>query len=177
MVKTLAQALRFVEKVNICTIFSAKAKGIPSLWDSVDLPEGSGGNTKWGAKVEAVWRWKNELPAVYPEKVFYGKIRGGHAALMTVTYLKQEHYAANHCPIEACKPLAREIFEIVRRESPTTAVARKLAIETLGCTKSQFDAALKQLQVTLNIARLNTAWDQKDTWVPFSEMYAEIFRG
>lgn len=83
-VKTLEEAFEFVESVGICTIFSEKAKGVPSLWDAVDLPERSAGRTKWGAKVEAVWAWKNELPEMYPDDIYYGKIPGGHATLMTM---------------------------------------------------------------------------------------------
>jgi hypothetical protein len=42
------------------------------------------GERGWGEKVMAIWRWKNELPAIYPEEIFYGKIPTGHAALMSM---------------------------------------------------------------------------------------------
>ncbi len=67
-VKTLEEALKFVQSVGLCTLFSGKAKAVPSLWDANDLPEDGGGRTKWGAKVEAVWAWKNELPETYPDE-------------------------------------------------------------------------------------------------------------
>lgn len=60
-VGTLEEALEYVQSVGVCTLFSGKAKGVPALWDVVDLPEEGGGRTNWGAKVEAIWAWKNEL--------------------------------------------------------------------------------------------------------------------
>ena len=91
-VRTVEEALEFVQSVGVCTLFSGKAKGVSSLWDVVDLPEEGGGRTKWGPKVEAIWAWKNELPETYPDEIYYGKIPGGHAALMTIGYLVECHY-------------------------------------------------------------------------------------
>ncbi len=173
-VKTLEEAFEFVESVGICTIFSDKAKGIPSLWDAVDLPERKGGRTKWGAKIEAVWAWKNELPETYPDDIFYGKIQGGHAALMTLAYLRDTHYAAAHKPVVECSELAQHVYEIARLNPNTTGELRKEAIALHGCTKSRFDTALKQLQVTLNLVRSNEPGLANDTWVPFSEVYLEL---
>jgi hypothetical protein len=48
-------------------------------------------------------------------------------------------------------------------------------MEETGCTKSQFDTALKNLQITMNIARLNGPQIEKDTWVSFREMYLDIW--
>ena len=173
-VKTLEEAFEFVESVEVCTIFSEKAKGIPSLWDAVDLPDRTGGRTKWGPKVEAVWAWKKELPEMYPDDIYYGKIAGGHAALMTMQYLRETHYAKAHKSIEECSELAIQVYEIIRLNPNTTGELRKEAIELYGCTKSRFDAALKQLQVTLNIVRSNEPGLKSDTWVPFSEVYLDL---
>lgn len=174
MVKTLKGALRFVESVQVCTLFSDKVDGIPALWDAVDLPENSGGRTKWGAKVEAVWAWKNELPEKFPERIFYGKLPGGHAALMTLSYLRDTHYPATWKPVAKCSELAQQVYDIVRRNSGTTGEIRKEAMAQYGCTKSRFDTALKQLQITLNIARTNEPATANDRWVPFREMYVDL---
>ncbi|MCH2387767.1 MAG: hypothetical protein MK240_06135, partial [Opitutales bacterium] len=101
-VRTLEEALEYVKSVGVCTLFSGKAKGVPALRDDVDLPKKGGGRTKWGAKAEAIWAWKNELPEVYPDEIYYGKILGGHAALMTIDYLVESYYAKAHKPVEAC---------------------------------------------------------------------------
>lgn len=176
-VKTLEDALRFVERAEICTLFSDKVEGIPSLWDAVDLPETGGGRTKWGAKVEAVWAWKNELPEKFPEQVFYGKLPGGHAALMTLAYLRDTHYRSAWKPVAKCSELAQQVYEIVRLDSGTTGEIRKEAMARHGCSKSRFDTALKQLQITLNIARCIGPAASGDRWVPFREMYLDLVEG
>lgn len=173
-VKTLEEALEFVQSVGICTLFSGKASETPSLWDVVDLPEKGGGRTKWGAKIEAIWAWKNELPETYPDEVYYGKIPGGHAALMTIDYLIQVHYVKAHKPVEACSVLAQEIFEMIKVSSGTTGALRKEAMARFGCTKSRFDTALKQLQVTLNVARSNDPGITNDTWITFNDAYLHL---
>lgn len=173
-IKTLEDAYEFIQEHDICTIFSGKVKGVSSLWDTVDLPDRSGGRTKWGARVEAIWRWKNELPETYPDDIFYGKIAGGHAVLMSMKYLKEVHYPKHHKPIEDCAELAQQTFELVRLNSGTTSELRKEAMSLYGCTKSRFDTALKQLQITLNIARSNEPGLNNDTWIPFDELYYEF---
>lgn len=173
-VKTLEEALEFVQSVGICNLFSGKVSETPSLWDAVDLPEKGGGRTKWGAKIEAIWAWKNELPETYPDEVYYGKIPGGHAALMTIDYLIQVHYVKAHKPVEACSVLAQEIFEMIKVSSGTTGALRKEAMARFGCTKSRFDTALKQLQVTLNVARSNDPGITNDTWITFNDAYLHL---
>jgi hypothetical protein len=37
--------------------------------------------------------------ATYPEEIFYGKIPGGRAALMSMDYLRVEHYPKHHRPL------------------------------------------------------------------------------
>ena len=174
-VRTLEEALEYVQSVSVCTLFSGKAKGVPALRDDVDLPKEGGGRTKWGAKAEAIWAWKNELPEVYPDEIYYGKILGGHAALMTIDYLVESYYAKAHKPVEACSELAQEVYELVKFNSGTTGALRSETMSRFGCTKSRFDAALKQLQVTLNIARSNEPGTKNDTWITFSDAYLHLF--
>ena len=69
-VRTLEEALEYVQPVGVLTQLSGKAKGVPALRDDVDLPKKGGGRTKWGAKAEAIWAWKNELPEVYPDEIY-----------------------------------------------------------------------------------------------------------
>jgi hypothetical protein len=82
--RTLKQARAYILQVGICGLFSDAGVGMPNLWDVVDLPDRQSGEKGWGEKVVAIWRWKNELPAIYPEEIFYGKIPTGRAALMSM---------------------------------------------------------------------------------------------
>ncbi len=170
-VKTLEQALEFVLKVKTCLIFGSKTSDLPCLWDVVDLPHRSGGRTKWGAKLEAIWAWKNELPAQFPDEVFYGKLPGGLAMLMCLKHLRQVHYPTHHRAVSECSPLARRAYELIRREPHTTAELRRALSPSGAIGKSKIETALVELQVTLNIARSNTANAKLDTWLPFAEQY------
>ncbi|MEO6875823.1 MAG: hypothetical protein ABI222_13475, partial [Opitutaceae bacterium] len=106
--KTLEQAHAFVLAVGKCTIFADKKKDGPNLWDVIDLPEKKPGEAGWGKKIGAAWSWKNQLPAEYPEEIFYGKDEKGRAVLMTLEHLKQEHYPKYHRSIKECSPMARK---------------------------------------------------------------------
>ncbi len=171
---TLEGALEFVQEVKTCTLFSNRVEGLPAFWDYVDLPESGGGRTKWGARLEAIWAWKNELPATYPDEVFYGKISGGLAVLMAMDHLREAHYPTAHKPVSDCRDLAQKVFEIIRLDPAETAEIRAIAINRHSCSKSQFETALKQLQVTLNIARDPEIGTGKDRWLPFREVYTDF---
>lgn len=172
--RTLEGALEYVQTVGICTLFSNKIDGLPAFWNAVDLPENGGGRTKWGARLEAIWAWKNELPETYPDEVFYGKIKGGLAVLMSMSHLREVHYPAAHRPVATCSALAQQIYEIIRLDPAETAEIRAIAMERHHCSKSRVDTSLKQLQVTLNIARDNTPGTEKDRWLPFKELYPDF---
>lgn len=171
--KTIEDAFDFVQEVGICTIFSGKARDVQSLWDAVDLPDNDG-RTKWGQRVEAVWAWKTELPTFYPDDIFYGKIKGGHAALMSMDYFRDTHFPKHARPVASCKELAQQVYEIIRLSPGTTAEVRREAMDRFGCTKSRFDSALKELQISLNVVRLNEPGLKNDTWVRFAEVYGEL---
>ena len=173
-IKTFDQAHAFVLKVKTCLIFGSKKSDLPSLWDAVDLPERVPGQKGWGQKVEAIWAWKNELPARFPDGIFYGKLRGGLAVLMCVEHLRQVHFPACHKAVSECSPLARRAYDLIRREPHTTAEVRRALSPSGAISKSRIDTALVELQVTLNITRSNAANVKQDTWLPFAEQYPGI---
>ena len=170
-VKTLEQAFEFVLKVKTCLIFGSEKSPLPSLWEVVDLPGRMPGQKGWGQKVEAIWAWKNELPAQFPDEIFYGKLPGGLAVLMCLKHLREQHYPAYHREISECSPLARRAYDLIRREPHTTAELRKALSPSGTISKSKVDGALVELQVTLNIVRSNASNVKTDTWLPFAEQY------
>ena len=100
MIKTFEEARYLIRELQICTIFESSKTKLPSLWEHVDLPEKQEGEKGWGEKVSAVWDWKNRLPATYPDEIFYGKIKGGFAVLMTMDYLRDVHFASAYKPVQ-----------------------------------------------------------------------------
>jgi hypothetical protein len=118
VVRNLKQARTYILQVGICGIFSDAGVGMPNLWEVVDLPERQAGEKGWGQKVVAIWRWKNELPALYPEKIFNGKIPGGRAVLMSLDYLRLEALSETSSTAESMQHLGAENLRKVETRSP-----------------------------------------------------------
>jgi len=170
-VRTLAEAHAYVCAVGCCLVFADKKPDLPNLWDVVDLPGKRAGEKGWGQKISAVWTWKNQLPADYPDEIFYGKGAGGKSLLMTLDYLREIHYPRFHRPVAQVSPLAREIYEHVRVEPMTTGALRAVVLRGDKTRKAAFTRALIELQVTLNIVRSNAPEVTTDTWLRFGEQY------
>jgi hypothetical protein len=172
-IKTIKGACAFVKQVKMCTVFPSEKVPLTSLYENVDLPEKQPGASGWGERVTAVWTWKNQLPLDYPNEIFYGKIKGGFAVLMERGYLADTHFPASYKSVNSLNLLAQQIFEKIRNEPWTTTELRKEIIQDTGCSKSQFDTALKNLQISLNVVRDSDA--EQDTWVTFQEVYSDIW--
>jgi hypothetical protein len=170
----LAQAKEFIRQVGLCGIFSDANGTMACLWNVVDLPTRRLGERGWGEKVTAIWRWKNELPACYPNEIFYGKIQSGLAVLMSLDYLREDYYPKHHRPLSDCSALARQLYGLIKLDPITTGSLREEMNMSEGPDRRKFERALRELQVTLNIVRRNSPRDENDTWVPFSEQYLDV---
>lgn len=173
-IRTLKQAHAYVCQTGICLVFADPKSDLPNLWDAVDLPDKQPGEKGWGRKVGAVWTWKNQLPADYPDEIFYGKDARGKAVLMTLDHLRTKHHPAFHRPVAQCSSLARQIYELVRLEPMTTPALRQTVLQGDRARRNAFAKALVELQTTLNIVRCNAPEITSDTWVRFSEQYPSI---
>ena len=95
---------------------------------------------------------------------------------MSMDHLREEHYPTAHRPLGDCSALARKLHEVIRLDPITTGALRKETDMTRPPERNQLDRALQELQVTLNVARRNSANDANDTWVPFAEQYLDVVR-
>ncbi|NOX99377.1 MAG: hypothetical protein GXP30_06560, partial [Verrucomicrobia bacterium] len=86
-------------------------------------------------------------------------------------HLRANHYPAHHRSVATCKPLAQQLYELIRIESHTTAELREAISPSGKISKSRINTALVELQVTLNVVRSNAPEIKKDTWLPFAEQY------
>ena len=172
-VRTLDEARDFILEAGVCLLFSESQEGLPSLWEVTALSDKRPARG-WSPRVVAIWHWKNELPAQFPEDIFYGKLPGGLAMLMSVEHLRTKHYPQHHVPLPKCSVLARRVYELIRREPRTTAQDRKAMLNPGVVNKSMIDRALTELQTTLNITRTNAPEVETDTWVRFTEQYPEF---
>ncbi len=169
----MAGVRAFILTHGICGVFKEAEASSQSLWNAVDLPDKvTATSSKWGVKVDTIWKWKTELQSAYPDDLFYTKLKNGQAVLMSVNYLEKRYYPSNHRLLAECSSLARLIYEIVRVEpSIPTCELRMLAMERANCTKARFATALTQLQVTLNIARCPTSRVKSDHWIAFKSLF------
>ena len=122
----------------------------------------------------AVWDWKTRIPQTYPDAVFYGKVAGGDAVLMEMQHFRNKHFRQFHKPVGQLGILEQQIFELIRLDHGYTGEIRKRAMSRLACTKSQFDTALKKLQISLNIVRSNDVCHTNDFWLPMREVHLEL---
>ncbi len=174
MIKKFKEAYEFVLEHKIVTVFGSKTSPYPSLWDNTNLSEKKPKAGGWSPKVVAVWEWKTLIPQTYPESVFYGKVRGGDAVLMEMQHFRQVHYPETFQLVSELDSLAQQVYELIRLEPDYTGPLRKRTIARFACTKSQFDTALKKLQVSLNIVRSNDMKMKNDFWLPMREVHLDI---
>jgi len=175
MIKTIEQAREFVKKVKICTIFPSNKTIYTSLWENVDLPDKQTGEKGWGEKMSSVWTWKARLPAEYPNEIYYGKIKGGFAVLMDMEYMANEHFPHAYMPLNSLSQLAQLIHRKIVSEPYYTSELRKSLSLELNFSSGQFDTALKNLQISMNIVRLNDSRVEQDKWVLFRELYLDVW--
>ncbi len=172
--KTFDEAYRFVLEQKVCTVFGSKGSPYPSLWDNTALCETKPKAGGWSPKVTAVWDWKTRIPQTYPDEIFYGKVTGGDAVLMEMQHFRNEHYRQFYKPADQLGPLEQQVFELIRLDQGYTGELRKQAMNRCACTKSQFDTALKKLQISLNIVRSNDPVHTNDFWLPMREVHLEL---
>jgi len=177
MINTFHEAYQFVLEQKVCTVFGSKSSPYPSLWDNTGLSEKKPKTGGWSPKVIAIWDWKTRIPQTYPGEVFYGKVQGGDAVLMEMQHFRHVHYLDAFLPVSELDRLAQEVYGLIRLEPDYTGPLRKRTIAELACTKSQFDTALKKLQVSLNIVRSNDPKLKNDFWLTMREVHLDIVQG
>lgn len=175
MLRTFEDAFQFVCDRKVCTVFGSDGSPYPSLWEHTDLSEAKPKTGGWSPKVMAVWDWKTRIPQTYPESVFYGKVAGGDAVLMEMQHFRTEHFPQAFRSVSSLDSISQAIYECVRLEPSYTGPLRKKVMQRVECTKSQFDTALKKLQISLNIVRSNDPQLKNDFWIPMREIHLDLF--
>ena len=174
MIKTFEAAYQFVLEQKVCTVFGSKSSPYPSLWDNTGLSEKKPKQGGWNPRVVAIWDWKTRIPQTYPSEIFYGKVPGGDAVLIEMQHFREVHYPEAFQPVSELDSLAQEVYQFIRLEPGYTGPLRKRVMSKMACTKSQFDTALKKLQVSLNIVRSNDPKLKNDFWLSMRESHLDI---
>ena len=93
---------------------------------------------------------------------------------MEMKHFRDTHYTVAFQPVSELDTLAQQVYESIRLEPDYTGPIRKRTIARRHCTKSQFDTALKRLQISLNVVRSNDPAHQNDFWLPMREVHLDI---
>ena len=96
---------------------------------------------------------------------------------MEMRYFREEHYPKAYQAVDELDALSQGVYELIRLEPGYTGELRKRAIAGLHCTKSQFDTALKKLQISLNVVRSMDPKLKNDFWLTMREVHLDIVEG
>ncbi len=116
MIRTIAQAARYIDRVGFCLLFPSKKLPLPSL---IEASKGRAlRNYKpcadWSDDFVRLWRWKDELPR--KRLAYYGKYFRGRGVFLSLEFLAYFYcLEGNHG--------TRDEYERLYREGKTTADA------------------------------------------------------
>ncbi|MFB3140308.1 MAG: hypothetical protein ACE1Z1_03850 [Candidatus Acidiferrales bacterium] len=87
MIRTIAQAARYIDRVGFCLLFPSKKLPLPSL---IEASKGRAlRNYKpcadWSGDFVRLWRWKDELPR--KRLAYYGKYFRGRGVFLSLEFL------------------------------------------------------------------------------------------
>ena len=87
MIRTIAQAARYIDRVGFCLLFPSKKLPLPSL---IEASKGRAlRNYKpcadWSGDFVHLWRWKDELPR--KRLAYYGKYFRGRGVFLSLEFL------------------------------------------------------------------------------------------
>jgi hypothetical protein len=80
-VKTLSDAVRFIDHVGFCMLFPVKNVPLPSLYYAVARRT----DARWDKYAKLIWKWKDELPK--NRRACYAKYFKGRGTLLSLTLL------------------------------------------------------------------------------------------
>ncbi len=86
--KTLTDAIRFIDLVGFCVLFPVKNVPLPSLHYAVARRPPTG----WDKYAQLIWKWKDELPK--KRRAFYAKYFKGRGTFLSLKLLP--HFLAIH---------------------------------------------------------------------------------
>ncbi len=183
MIRTIAQAARYVDRVGFCLLFPIKGLRLPSLWGALKgkspfgsaqgKPQGFCLVAAWDKDAERLWRWKDELPR--KQLAYYGKYFRGKGSLLSPEFLPCFYcLEGNHGTRDEYEQLYREGKITVDAHAVCAALAKRGPQATLELRyglgweskrgNRRFKRALLELQQRLLIVHWGTkaetrAWE------------------
>ncbi|MBN1349603.1 hypothetical protein JXJ21_09350 [candidate division KSB1 bacterium] len=183
-VKTIEEALDFVNEVGFCFAFAAKNSELPCLWHAACgarnpvMPQ----HTHHDPYIGLVWQAKDVLPA--QRKIYYGKALKKRPTMISLDYFpffyklirsddEPEDYVIRYMDGELSVP-ARRIMDALMEAAPQ--ITRELK-QASGYShprqRYEFDNAMAELQMQLYIVKIGElsdpftfVWDLVDNRFP-----------
>jgi len=164
MIHTEKEALAFIEKHGLVTLFPIKDTHFPSLYGA------TAGKSK-EEKFEKAWAWSDNL--AQQKKIYYGKLVGKQVTLVSLEIFPHI-FKLYHNREELNEP-ARRILNYLTQHGATSTTNLRKELKLMGKEqKSKFTKALEQLQLNLFIAvvdrekspKMTYTWDLIERWMP-----------
>ena len=161
MIRTLAQAARYIDRVGFCLLFPSKKLPLPSL---IEASKGRAlRNYKpcadWSGDFVRLWRWKDELPR--KRLAYYGKYFRGRGVFLSLEFLAY-FYCLEGNP---ARLVGSDAFEQLYREGKITADAHAVCAAL----------AKRGPQATLEL-RYGLGWEAKRSNRRFKRALLELQR-
>jgi hypothetical protein len=156
-----ADALRFINEVGFCFLFSSEGSEMPTLYEAI-LGQPSEWSAQHDRETGMAWRWKDSLPI--SRQCFYGKLLRGKPVLISLAmfpyfYAISGNYGDLEQYLEEYRDgklslAAKQVYESLFYHGalPTSDLRRKANLGGKGNARA-FDRALVELQMGLKIAK------------------------
>jgi len=164
MIHTENEALAFIERHGLVTLFPIKGTRFPSLYGS------TAGKSK-EEKFEKAWNWADNL--AQRKKIYYGKLVGKQVTLVSLEIFpcifKLHHNE------EDLNETAKKILDLIKRHGATSTTNLRKQLKLIGKNrKKEFTKAREQLQLNHVITvverekspKMTYTWNLVERWMP-----------
>ena len=160
---TVEEALRFVNKYGLVTLFPIRGFSFPNLYQAI------AGKSK-EEKLQKAWEWADNLSE--KKKIHYGKLVRKQATLIS---LEMFPHFYKLCGKRKLSETAQKILEFLKQKGATSTTLLKKNLNLMGkARKYEFTKAVDELQVTFSVAivgreespRMTYSYDLIERWMP-----------
>lgn len=169
-VRTMAQALRFVNETGFCFAFTARHSELPCLWHAAcgerepEYPE----HTHSDPYIGLVWQAKDVL--VSKRSIYYGKAIKQRPSMISLEYfpcfyrlfdrIASPDYFYKDYMAGQLSPAAKRIMEALSERSPQITAELKLASGYgLPEKRAEFDRGMAELQMRMYVVKIAEFYD------------------
>jgi len=160
---TEKEALRFINKYGLVTLFPIKGFSFPNLYQAT-----SGEDKE--EKFQKTWRWADTLAE--EKKIHYGKLVHKQVTLISLDMFP---YFYKLYGKRKLSETVQKILELLRKKGATSTTLLRKNLNLMGKErKSEFTKAMDELQVTFSVGivgreespKMTYSYDLLERWMP-----------